>query len=307
MKPRIIIALCVVAIAAYTAYNHFVRVAPGEDSNVKLSFQTLSNGLATGNQMIVQAFISPSFSDAKISKEDFLKVLGIRRTTYNTSVTGVSVQGDIALVSYSRTEIRGDDAEPINAKITGETWAKDKTKPGVWKLQKLSDNDTWFRTADIPKKKVVVATAQKKDERVLGTLEKGAHVTAMKKGDRYNPAGKRDPFRPLIAIGAAETEALAEDLCEPDRPREELEKFDLDALKLTGIIQSEKGPLALVETPDGKGYTIYMNMFLGKRCGKVSEMQGDYILLKEKIRTPGGMPGKFTTIDTPMQLRREEG
>ena len=307
MKPKIVIAICVVAIAAYTAYNHFARVAPGEDSNVKTSFQTLSKGLATGNQQMAQAFISPSFSDAKISKEDFLKVIGIRRKLYTANVTGVSVQGDIALVSYSRTEIRGEDAEQINVKITGETWARDKTKPGIWKLQKLADNDTWFRTAEIPKKKVVVAVAQKKEGSVLGTLEKGAHMTAMKRGDRYNPAGKRDPFRPLIAIGAAEAEVLAEDLCEPDRPREELEKFDLDALKLTGIIQSEKGPLALIETPDGKGYTIYMNMFLGKRCGKVSEMQGDYILLKEKILKPGGMPGKFTTIDTRMQLRREEG
>lgn len=307
MKPKIVIVICVLAIVAYTAYNHFVRVAPSEDANVKTSFQGLSMGLVTGNQQIAQTFISPSFSDAKISKEDFLKVIGIRRKMYSANVTGVSVQGDIALVSYSRTEIRGDDAEPINVKITNETWARDKTKPGVWKLQKLADNDTWFRTAETPKKKVAVAMAQKKDERVLGTLEKDQRATVMKAGERYNPAGKRDPFKPLIAIGAVETEALAEDLCEPDRPREELEKFDLDVLKLTGIIQSEKGPLALIETPDGKGYTIYMNMFLGKRCGKVSEMQGDYILLKEKVRKPGGLPGKFTTIDTPMQLRREEG
>jgi Tfp pilus assembly protein PilP len=306
MKAKIVIAICVVALAAYTLYNNFGRVPPSDESEVRTSFKNFSTSLNTGIMLMTQAYIAPNFSDAKISNEDFQKVIGLKRK-YTAKINDVKIQGDIALVSYSRTEIRGEDGDPINMNITSETWVKDKTKIGTWKLQKLADGDTWFRTFEIPKKKVAVTVAQKKEGGVLGTLEKGATVTSMKKGDRYNATGKRDPFRALIAIGATEAEALAGDLCEPNRPREELEKTDLDALKLTGIIQSEGGPLALIETPDGKGYTVQMNMFLGKRCGKVSEIQGDYVLLKEKIRKPGGMPGQFTTIDTPMQLRREEG
>lgn len=307
MKPRIIIVICVVVIAAYTAYNNFVRVAPSEDANVRASFQSMSLGINMGNLEAVKAFISPTFTDSKISKDDFLKVLGLKRKMYTARVNSVTVQDDVAMVSYSRAEIRGEDSEPINVNITGETWIKNKAKPGAWSLQKLADADTWFRTAEIPQKKVVAAVTQKKEGSVLGTLEKGTGVKAMKKGERYNPAGKRDPFKPLISIGVADVETLADELCEPSRPREELEKYDLDALKLAGIIQSDRGPMALIETPDGKGYTVYMNMFLGKRCGKVSEMQGDYILLKEKVRKPSDKPGQFTTIDTPMQLRREEG
>ena len=307
MKAKIVIAICVVAIAAYTLYNNFGREVPSNEAEVRTSFQNFSTSLSTGIMPMTQDYISPAFSDAKISPEDFQKVIGLKRKIYSAKINNVKIQGDIALVSYSRMEIRGEDSDPINVNITGETWVKDKTKLGTWKLQKLADADTWFRTSEIPKKKVAVTVAQKKEERVLGTLEKGATVTSMKKGERYNATGKRDPFRPLIAIGATEAEALAGELCEPDRPREELEKTDLDALKLTGIIQSERGPLALIETPDGKGYTVSRSMYLGKRCGKVSEIQGDYLLLKEKIRKPGGMPGQFTTIDTPMQLRREEG
>ncbi|MBF0292001.1 MAG: pilus assembly protein PilP [Nitrospinae bacterium] len=307
MKPRIVIVLCVVAMVAYTVYNNFVRVAPSEDLNVRNSFQAMSMGISLGNIEAVKAFISPTFSDSKINKDDFLKVLGLKRKMYSARVSNVTVQDDIALVSYSRAEVRGDDSEPINVNITGETWIKNKARPGIWSLQKLADGDTWFRTAEIPQKKVVVAVTQKKEGSVLGTLEKGTGVKAMKKGERYNSTGKRDPFKPLIAIGVSDTETLADEICESSRPREELEKYDLDALKLAGIIQSDKGPMALIETPDGKGYTVYMNMFLGKRCGKVSEMQGDYILLKEKVRKPSDKPGQFTTIDTPMQLRREEG
>lgn len=309
MNPKIVIVLCVVAIAAYMGYNNFVVVKPSEDVTVRESFDAMSTAISTGNVDGAKKFISPTFSDSKISPEDFLKVLGLKRKLYTAKigVNGVTVQDDIALVSYSRAEIRGDDSEPINVNITGETWVKNKARPGIWSLQKLADADTWFRTAEIPQKKAVAAVAHKKEGSVLGTLEKGTAVKPMKKGERYNPAGKRDPFKPLIAIGVADVETMAEEVCEPTRPREELEKYDLDALKLAGIIQGEKGQLALIETPDGRGFTLRMNMFLGKRCGKVSEMQGDYILLKEKIRKPSDKPGKFTTIDTPMQLRREEG
>jgi Tfp pilus assembly protein PilP len=127
----------------------------------------------------------------------------------------------------------------------------------------------------------------------------------MLKGERYNPAGKRDPFKPLITIGAAEAEMMSGEFCDPTREKELLEKFDLDTLKLTGIILGEKGPLALIETPDGKGYTVYPNMYLGKRCGKVSSINDMQVLLKEQIRKPGGKPGEFTSIDTPMRLRTE--
>lgn len=309
MNPKIVIVLCVVAIAAYMGYNNFARVKPSEDSSVRESFQAFTVGLSMNSIEGAKAFISPTFSASGISKEDFLKVLGLKRKLYNTKIgiNGVTIQGDIASVSYSRTEIRGEDSEPITVNITGETWVRNKAMPGTWLLDKLSDADKWFRTAEIPQKKAMLVALPKKEGGVLGTLEKGDGVKPMKKGDRYNPVGKRDPFKPLIAIGVADVETLADEICESSRPREELEKYDLDALKLTGIIQGEKGPLALIETPDGRGFTLRMNMFLGKRCGKVSEMQGDYILLKEKIRKPSDKPGQFTTIDTPMQLRREEG
>lgn len=307
MKPKIVIAICIVAIAAYTAYNNFVRVGPSEETSVRDSVMAFSGFVAMSNSMMAQNLISPTFAD-KISRDAFLKVIDVKRAEYSAKITSVTFNGDFAMVSYSRKDMRGSDCDPINVNIIGETWARDKANPKTWKLQKLADADTWFRTVECPKKKVAPAPARSKEAQASGEAvaqAKGPEGRAMRKGERYNPAGKRDPFKPLITIGATEAEMMAGEFCEPDREKEFLEQFDLDTLKLTGIILGAKGPLALVETPDGKGYTVLTNTYLGKRCGKVVKIDDKQILLKEQIRKPGGKPGEFTSIDTPMRLRTE--
>jgi Tfp pilus assembly protein PilP len=316
MKPKIVIAICIVTIAAYTAYNKFAKVGPSESSAVETSFRNLALAIKAHNSLMAQILISPTFTG--ISKEDFLKVVDVPRATYAPSKIKVAVNGNFALVSYARSEDRGGVCEPTDVEIKDETWARDKTNPQIWQLQKLADNDKWFRTVECEKKKVVAPPVSPKDAQAPGTPSpgKGPEAKAMKKGERYNPAGKRDPFRPLIVIGGTDAEMMAGEFCEPGREKEFLEKFDLDTLKLTGIILGEKGPLALIETPDGNGYTVSMEgypatepplprKYLGKRCGKVSRIDDKQILLKEQIRKPGGKPGEFTTIETPMRLRTE--
>jgi len=175
-------------------------------------------------------------------------------------------------------------------------------------LHRLAANDKWFRTAKIPAehepdKKV----AEKKDELVLGTLEKGvAGAESMVASMRYTSVGRRDPFRPLIALEAAAEGGIRE-VCDPDRPRELLESYDLLSLKLAGVIIADQAPVALVETPDGKGYTVRKDMYVGKSCGRIIEIQSDYVVVLEKIRKPGGLPGVFDPTETILKLRPEEG
>ncbi|MBI5814591.1 MAG: pilus assembly protein PilP [Nitrospinae bacterium] len=307
MNGKAIIGVAAAAALALLVYFQFFKGASEDDTaNVRASFNSFTLGLASSNPVMTQVFISQGFSDTKIGKEDFMKMLGIRRKLYNAVITSVTMQGDFSSISYNRTEVRGDDGDSLNSKINGETWIRDKEKPGMWKLYKLADNDTWFRSLEIPVKRAMVEV--KKDTRVLGTLEgEQGKSAAMKPGDRYASIGRRDPFRSLVSVGGAEVEGVSVDLCEPDRPRELLEGYDLESLRLTGIVTSDKGPAALIETPDGKGYTVYSGMYLGRRCGKVMEMQSDFVQLKEKIRKPGAAPGVYSTIDTILQLRREEG
>ena len=305
MKSKVVLGAALALGILFIVYTQLFK-GGGEDdaAAVRASFNSMTLGLASNNTMMTQAFISPAFSDPKVSKEDFGKIIALKRKLYNAVISSITMQGDFASITYNRTEVRGDDGETLNSKITGETWIRDKEKPGVWKLYKLAEGDKWFRTAEIPVKKEMAVA--KVEQRVLGTLEGGeGKAVAMKGGERYSPQGRRDPFKSLV--GGAEGEGRTVDMCEPDRPRELLEGYDLESLRLTGIVTSTQGPAALIETPDGKGYTVYTNMYLGRRCGKVMEMQSDYIMIKEKIRKPGAAPGIFNLIDTTLQLRREEG
>lgn len=307
MKPKIIIAICIVAIGAYLAYDNYVREESNDDSSLKTSFTSLSGLIATQNSQMALGKISPTFTD-KIGKDEFLKVLALKRLAYTTTNIKATINGDLAQVSYSRHEEREGDCEPIDLKIIGETWIKDKGPIPTWKLYKLADNDTSLRTLDCQKKKKAPPITQVAvvDASKTTAVAKGLDAKPMKKGERYNPSGKRDPFKPLITIGSTDGEMMPDELCEPGRDKELLERFELDILKLTGIILGENGPLALIETPDGNGYTVSINMYLGKRCGKIFKMEDKYILLKEQVRKPGGMLGQFVTIETPVRLRQEE-
>ena len=63
----------------------------------------------------------------------------------------------------------------------------------------------------------------------------------------YSPIGKRDPFRSLF--DALQQGGDSEQLTE-------LQKFELDQLKLVAIVSNIATPYAMVEDPDAKGHTL---------------------------------------------------
>lgn len=118
----------------------------------------------------------------------------------------------------------------------------------------------------------------------------------------YNPAGRRDPFKPLIESKkeAEKTTELEEDLSK----RPPLQRFDLSSLKLVGIIWGSLGRHALVETPDGKGYLISPKSLLGRNKGEVTAINEDNIVIEEKFRTALGKTDTKTLI---IKLKKKEG
>jgi len=294
-------------ISSYFAYGYFF--APKESSdedNVRSSFLAMSLAIATNNKIAVKTMTSPSFSDKKISSEDFYKVLTMKRGSYNTKIRTITTQGDLASIFYTRIESRGSDgAGPFTVNVKGETWKRDKNNRKVWKLEKIAASDKWFRTMDSPAPKKVVAS--KKDTRVLGSLEDGVSgSSSMTVGERYSSTGRRDPFRSLIALDVG-PEPGNKDICDPDRPRELLESYDLLSLKLAGVIESKSGHVALVEAPDGKGFTVSSGMYLGKRCGKVLDIERNFVVVKEQVPKIGAGIGVYESVETALKLRPEEG
>ena len=103
----------------------------------------------------------------------------------------------------------------------------------------------------------------------------------------YIPSGKRDPFRDplqdLVASGhgdVAGTVACDAPLCH----------WDLDQLKLVGVISGMSNPVAMVEDPHGVGYMVRRNSFVGKKGGRVTRIRHDSVVVTEMVRTTDGKP-----------------
>ena len=312
MNAKLLLGLVVVAIAGYFAYLQY-----GQDSGksaggandqvaVRASFGSLSKALANNNYKAASSMVAPTFSDKTIKRADFLKVLKIKRKGYKGQIKSVKVDKDIASISYQRTETRGG-VEPIQVEVKNETWVRDKVDRQSWRLFKLAANDEWFRNQDpIGPGAVKVASKQEAGPTVIERLRKDTGIRPMQPGERYSPVGKRDPFQSLR--GDDGNEVIGDEMCQSDRPREFLENFDLRSLKLSGvIIKGESESVALIEIPDGKGYSVRMGMFMGRNCGQILEIWNDYMLVKEQVHKPGTPPGSYEEIETIVKLRPEEG
>lgn len=106
----------------------------------------------------------------------------------------------------------------------------------------------------------------------------------------YSPIGKRDPFRSLF-----------EDLQKSgeEEERTPLEEFELDQLKLVGIVSRIATPYALVEDPTGKGHTLRRGTLIGRNRGRVSQIKPECVVVRERYST---YSGKTATNETEICL-----
>ncbi len=119
----------------------------------------------------------------------------------------------------------------------------------------------------------------------------------------YDSEGRRDPFeslvkeKPKIKILTPQVEA--------DRPRGPLERFDISALKLVGIVWGELGRRGLVRAPDNKGYFVTVGTYMGENGGQVVDVAPDRLIIEEKYKdTEGNIVGK--TLDLPLRRKEKE-
>ena len=101
----------------------------------------------------------------------------------------------------------------------------------------------------------------------------------------YNPAGKIDPFVPLIKDEPPPAKAAQPQKSKKEKrvPTSPLELVDLSQLKLTAIIHTPSGNKAMVEESNGKGYVIGVGTYIGTHSGKVISIQKDKVVVEEEI------------------------
>ena len=87
----------------------------------------------------------------------------------------------------------------------------------------------------------------------------------------YNPEGRRDPFYSILQI----TEKRGESLLPP------LQRLGLLQLKLIGIVWGGFGYSAMLQSSDGKGYSVQRGTIVGPNQGVVKEITPRNLLVRE--------------------------
>lgn len=104
----------------------------------------------------------------------------------------------------------------------------------------------------------------------------------------YEAHDRRDPFTPLLQ---SRDEQLAggpggNGLVRPDfnRPREPLEEFTLDSLRMVGTIAMQGKTFALVRAPDGVVHRVTSGDHMGQNYGKITAITETEMTMVEIIQ-----------------------
>ena len=89
-----------------------------------------------------------------------------------------------------------------------------------------------------------------------------------------------------------------------NRPREILENYDLDKLRLVGTLQLKKERLGLIQTPDGGIYRIGVGSFIGANYGIVRAVTETEIKLEETVED---INGEWVKQESYLYLLQEQG
>ena len=114
---------------------------------------------------------------------------------------------------------------------------------------------------------------------------------------RYDSTGLRDPFEPILFGGGP---APRSDTTEParvaggpqpdfNRPREALEAFPLDSLRMVGVLERQGRRWALIKAPDGTIHRVTTGNHMGQNHGRIVKITESRVELIELA--PTGLGG----------------
>lgn len=103
----------------------------------------------------------------------------------------------------------------------------------------------------------------------------------------YEAQGLRSPFMPDSPKGRAAGGPRPE----ANRPKEYLEQFPLDTLKMVGTLQREKDRYALLQTQDGLVHRVVSGNYIGQNDGRVMAVSDGEVQVEELV--PDGIGGFY--------------
>jgi len=149
--------------------------------------------------------------------------------------------------------------------------------------------------SESPKPPAAPPPAQAKQQpKTAPTGTAAALAEAAKEVYTYNPAGRRDPFAPIII--KAEIKAKTSN-------RPPLERYNINEFKFTGIVWGGFGYNAMLEGPDGKGYFVRKGTVIGPNQGVVKKITSNSLAIEEKYKTATGETERREII---VELRKKQ-
>ena len=109
---------------------------------------------------------------------------------------------------------------------------------------------------------------------VQQSLEEILEDTSTTDAYRYDPQGRRDPFRSLIGPAPK---------LEGNRPPG-LAGFLIDEINLQGVFKTRQGLTAMVNGPDNKGYSLRVGMKV--LDGEVIRVTPDSVVFRQEVNDP---------------------
>lgn len=120
-----------------------------------------------------------------------------------------------------------------------------------------------------------------------GKIEAPPNVKLYEPFAYTNDTNLTDPFKPRKPLGSAVGISSGN---EPDmnRPKEALEDFPLENLKMVGYIYKAKVGYAVVRAPDGKLYQVKAGNYIGMNFGLIRQISSMKIEIDEKLQDGNG-------------------
>ena len=117
----------------------------------------------------------------------------------------------------------------------------------------------------------------------------------------YSAFDLPDPFKPRATmVDNRGPSAGSGPRPDDKRPKEALEAFPLESLKMVGTLEQKKVRFALIITPDNNLYRVKQGNFLGQNFGIITSISESTVTLKEVIQDSSS--GAWTERTSSLQL-----
>ena len=152
--------------------------------------------------------------------------------------------------------------------------AESKTLPHLRQVASMRPADS-LKVMPLPEAQKLVPAIESPAPRAEAAVSQPGDSLSMEfSGASYDPSGRRDPFLPMLQLGQQ---------VEQDANLPPLQRVGLTELSLIGVLWGNYGYTAMVQTPDGKGYSIRRGTRIGPNNGVVSSITERGIIVQERF------------------------